>query len=377
MRAYDRGIGRKGIGTDSYLLLLKTLEKGIGFNSEEQLKQVCTWLWQKPYHDREDFSKALEEAFNKYYLLFDQEEVLNLLDSKTLSSTRKVNKEITKSGPELESLKRKSKDNPLEKAEEKLEESHEETQKSIVISFENAQPDRDEASLQLEMGDLEKEIFKSSYILKGNYFELSSRKLQQRMRALRKMKKSADNQEICLEQTIEKAANQGFLERLEYKRGKTIETDLILLIDHGESMIAFEQFTEEIVNVTGLDFNLQNQVYYFSEAPFRYLFLDKEHKEAIKISDFIQGPKAPILIISDAGAAIGKVATERIEAITAFLQNMKHFKIAWLNPMPRRRWKRTAADIISYYVPMLDANAMEFGNVIKLFKSKIRTKTLI
>jgi uncharacterized protein len=56
-----------------------------------------------------------------------------------------------------------------------------------------------------------------------------------------------------------------------------------------------------------------------------------------------------LLIVSDAGAARGPGDRERLQETRRFLDRVSGTwqPVAWVNPMPRRRWKGTSADRIA------------------------------
>ncbi|WP_414579694.1 hypothetical protein [Anabaena sp. CCY 9402-a] len=68
--------------------------------------------------------------------------------------------------------------------------------------------------------------------------------------------------------------------------------------------------------------------------------------------------RTAVLIFSDAGAARGGYSEERYELTREFITQLQHHVryIAWLNPMPRKRWFGTTAGEIAHLVPMFEVS---------------------
>ena len=113
-------------------------------------------------------------------------------------------------------------------------------------------------------------------------------------------------------------------------------------------------------------------VYYFNNVPERYLFLDKKCHKRIRVTDLQADSGSSIFIISDAGAARGRLNEDRIELTEEFLAPYRYMKLAWLNPMPERRWIDSSASYIATMTNMLEVSDFNFKNVTKLLKGKIR-----
>ena len=120
-------------------------------------------------------------------------------------------------------------------------------------------------------------------------------------------------------------------------------------------------------------------LYYFHNCPEEHLYTDRLQTGSIRVDQFALRQKRSILIISDAGAARGSFNRDRNKTTIRFLRKLKQHRVAWINPMPRARWANTSAEMIAYYVDMFDigeGGVDEFANIVRLFKSKIRTSKI-
>ena len=104
-------------------------------------------------------------------------------------------------------------------------------------------------------------------------------------------------------------------------------------------------------------------IYYFRNCPMDYLYHDPNHQEAEVISDMLARlpERTVVLIFSDAGAARGGYSEERIEITEKFLRHLKQRVryIAWLNPMPQKRWLGTTEHLQAQPTPVKKSHASE------------------
>ncbi|GIF75193.1 VWA domain-containing protein [Asanoa siamensis] len=65
-------------------------------------------------------------------------------------------------------------------------------------------------------------------------------------------------------------------------------------------------------------------------------------------------PTTAVAVVSDAGAARGSLDTTRLLDVVALAKavTQRRATLAWLNPVPRARWRRTTAALIARHVPM-------------------------
>ena len=79
-----------------------------------------------------------------------------------------------------------------------------------------------------------------------------------------------------------------------------------------------------------------------------------------------------MLIFSDAGAARGGYSEERYELTKKFLAQIKQRVryIAWLNPMPRKRWANTTAADITRLVPMFEVSRRGLQDAIGVLRGR-------
>ena len=192
----------------------------------------------------------------------------------------------------------------------------------------------------------------------------------------RKLVREGPPTELDLEATVNEIGRQGLLLKPVLVPPRVNRTELFLLIDRDGSMVPFHslcrRLTETVVQGGGL---AKARIYYFHNCPTAYLYRDPAHLEAELVSDILKNlhsQRTGMLIFSDAGAAYGRWNPERIELTAEFLNQLKQQVryIAWLNPMPRKRWLGTTAGEIARLVPMFEFNRRGLDEAIRILQGK-------
>lgn len=209
-----------------------------------------------------------------------------------------------------------------------------------------------------------------------NDLPVTHRQMKQGWRYLRQFTREGAPIELDLEATIQQIAQQGVLTNPVMLPPRTNRIELLLLIDQDGSMVPFHHLSQGLVDtaVRGGRFS-QVRVYYFHNCPDEYLYCDPYHLEAEPIDECLSSlPKARTvcMIFSDAGAARGGFNSRRRRLTKFFLKQLgQHVRyVAWLNPLPRRRWKTTTAKDIATLVPMFEVNRRELYQAIDTLRGR-------
>jgi uncharacterized protein with von Willebrand factor type A (vWA) domain len=95
---------------------------------------------------------------------------------------------------------------------------------------------------------------------------------------------------------------------------------------------------------------------YFHNVPAEYIYRDPYLTEKVSFESILAecDGNTSVLIVSDGGAARGDRRSERFSATAVVLWQIKqHSKlIAWLNPLPPKRWQGTTAQLIARLLSM-------------------------
>ncbi|RMG28635.1 MAG: hypothetical protein D6730_05240, partial [Bacteroidetes bacterium] len=159
-------------------------------------------------------------------------------------------------------------------------------------------------------------------------------------------------EEVDIEATIASFFRSGMFTPV-YRPQKSYYAQLMLWIDHGGSMVAFEDFARQVQALAPLGkFGKLPAVAYFRNVPAGRVFESPAHQRAISfdtLASRFRHKKVNLLIISDAGAARGHYDEMRVFHTRRAMNRMRQFahRIVWLNPMPAHRWWDSSAEAIA------------------------------
>jgi len=183
-------------------------------------------------------------------------------------------------------------------------------------------------------------------------------------------------QEILdVEATVEQAARQGYYLSPVYRRSERNHAHLVMLLDHGGSMVPFHRFTRDLVETAQYESTIEQvDVCYFQNVPAESVYLDPHRTLPVKLERVLAQctESTSLLIVSDAGAARGHRKLKRVRATAEFLSRLRGFTplIAWLNPMPALRWHGSSAEVLSHFVPMFQMDPDGFSNAIDVLRGQ-------
>ncbi len=220
-----------------------------------------------------------------------------------------------------------------------------------------------------------------NYLIDTNTLPVTYRQIKQSLRYLRNFVREGVPTDLDLDQTIEQIGQNGFLLDPVLQPRLVNKTKFLLLIDQDGSMVPFHHVSQALVNAAsrGGRFN-QIKVYYFHNCPGDYLYHDPYRLKQNFIEDCLvefANRKIVCLIISDAGAARGQFSSKRRRETKFFLKELRQSvnRIAWLNPVPRKRWENTTAEDIAELIPMYEFSRKELYLAIETLRGRGRKTT--
>ncbi|WP_414620151.1 hypothetical protein [Calothrix sp. CCY 0018] len=203
-------------------------------------------------------------------------------------------------------------------------------------------------------------LLASSGHLKGDFFPVTQRQMKQIWRYLRRRVREGKPTELDVEATINHIGHNGILLEPILIPSRVNRAELLLLIDQDGSMMPFHALSQRLAETALGGGRLgRTGIYYFHNCPVEYLYRDSYHQRGELFRDiltYVCSERTTVLVFSDAGAARGGYSEERYQLTQEFLtqlqQQVRH--IAWLNPMPKKRWLGTTANEISSLIPMFE-----------------------
>ncbi|MEO1761273.1 MAG: hypothetical protein AAFR83_04705 [Cyanobacteria bacterium J06629_18] len=228
----------------------------------------------------------------------------------------------------------------------------------------------------LKANSIYEEILNSSFILTKEFFPVTQRQMKQIWRYLRRPVREGKATELDVKATINHIGNQGILLKPVLIPPRVNRAELMLLIDQDGSMVPFHALSRRLSETALSGGRLgKTGIYYFHNSPVEYLYRDLYHQEAELLSHIINhvcSQRTAVLIFSDAGAARGVYSEERYQLTQEFLaklqQKVRH--IAWLNPMPKKRWLGTTAGEISKLIPMFEVSQAGLQDAISVLRGR-------
>ncbi|RFS26926.1 hypothetical protein DVR12_03830 [Chitinophaga silvatica] len=365
---------RRGIDLDSYLLLIDTWKRGYGLSTKEELIFLCKKIWLKPFHkgNHKINERVLEEILDRNLRNYIVAEVLKPEITSDIQTNNPIDDSLDNTTQKEDNLndilksKSKAEEN---KIQNKIEEQQQEGELSLYISSKQS-----EGNKQIGTKNFNNLFSDRQYTLNNKYLPVGSRFIEQSIRSLRYKVKGIGYPVIDIPSTVRAVANKGYFRDYKYHDQGGFVTRWTLLIDHQGSMVAFKDLIDAFVQcATAGGLKNEGEVLYFRNYPDDHLFTNPERTRSIKLNALASRNPGNILIISDAGAARGYYNEERIKNVNWLLYRLRRHKIAWLNPVPKKRWKGTSADEISNLVKMFEVGTETsdtLGSMVSFYKGK-------
>ncbi|NER92885.1 MAG: hypothetical protein F6J86_03355 [Symploca sp. SIO1B1] len=332
------------LGVDEYLVVLRSLEAGIGIGSRQELEQLCCMLWAKS----EEENRLIRRLFQQMWKSEPGE--LENKDKRSLD---------TKPRDKAETPEEPISDNPLSELE---------TQPSIT-------PEPVQAVQAVRSSRQNRELRRPRYSLLTEYFPVTRRQMKQGWRYLRRPVREGVPIELDVEATVAKMSRENILLEPVLIPSRSNRTDLVLMIDQEGSMVPFHELSRQLKETAERGGRLrQTRVFYFHDYADEYLYHHPALLDAQPITEVLAeiGERAVVLIISDGGAARGNFDQERVESTKVWIEQLQQSVryCAWLNPMPNECWQDTTAGEIARLLPMFEMNRQGMNAAISVLRGR-------
>lgn len=207
------------------------------------------------------------------------------------------------------------------------------------------------------------------------YWPVSRRFMQYAWRYLRRPLPDGPPTLLDVDLTIDHTIKQGVFTGPVYRRDEVNHAELVMYIDHRGSMMPFHPYLEDLVDTACNESTLERvEVFYFQKAPRETVFLNMGRNESVLLDDTLSqiDGETSVLVVSDAGAANNTYDQQQVDDNVAFLHKLKKRTnlIAWLNPMPVRRWADTSAEILTDFVDMFPMDQEGFRGAVDTLRGQ-------
>ncbi len=181
--------------------------------------------------------------------------------------------------------------------------------------------------------------------------ELGTRNIKLALRRLRKLARTGKEDELDMENTIRKTADNGGLLDIRMRPERRNTVKVLLFLDIGGSMDAHVKICEELFSASRTEFR-HLEYFYFHNFPYESMWKDNRRRMTERIATFEILHKYPhdykVVFVGDATMAPyeithvgGSVEHWNEETGAVWIQRFtSHFdKVIWINPTPKETWE--------------------------------------
>ncbi|ERN41364.1 hypothetical protein KR51_00019310 [Rubidibacter lacunae KORDI 51-2] len=316
-----------GLRPDQYVALLEALELGFGCAGGENyddLREVCRLLWAKTPAD----GALFDREFSAYLARLPQEGA-SVRSGKRDSSEFGEKGDLPPIGPLPKAPKRGTRASPSPKQAP-----------ARVAAAYRGLPDPPLGLTESQHG----------FVLVPSEFPFELRPARYRWRKLRRVARAGRSEEIDVVKAVQAVARERCCFELPYLPQRENRLELVFLEDREGSMMPFRTVADRLVETVERQQFEQVRLYYFRNCPREVVYEKPKGTDEVPLEALRLGRRCSVVVVlSDAGAARGGYSPGRVDTTRTFLQSLRlrTWGVAWLNPMPRRRWTGTTAEAIA------------------------------
>jgi uncharacterized protein len=215
---------------------------------------------------------------------------------------------------------------------------------------------------------------------------LDVRQTKVALKKLRELKREGAQDELDIDETIDKTAKEGGEIELVFNRSRENSTRLILLMDTGGSMYPYVELCEKLFSAASqMEHFKEFHYYFFHNCIYQDIYEDMANYKRIPteklFSHFHKGYK--VILVGDARMAYSELFdingnidyfyTNDKPGLEWLLRVKEHFPHSvWLNPTHRNYWGHYTVDTIGKVFPMFELTIDGLKDAIKALKSRTK-----
>ncbi len=213
---------------------------------------------------------------------------------------------------------------------------------------------------------------------------LDVRQTKVALKKLRELKRDGLEDELDIDQSIDKTAKEGGEIELVFARSRENSTRLILLMDTGGSMLPYTELCERLFSAASqMEHFKEFRYYFFHNCIYQDLFEDMENSKRIPteklFSNYHSGYK--VVLVGDARMAYSELfdqngcidyfSTNKEPGVEWLLKIRNHFPHSvWLNPTESYYWRHSTVNAIGKIFPMFELTLDGLKDAIKSLKAR-------
>lgn len=247
--------------------------------------------------------------------------------------------------------------------------------RDVLVRFEVEQGGKENRSGPVS--DNDNDINNTKFLLTKDYYPINKRRIHQTIKTFPLYQTTRRSNRIDINATVDRIVTAGYFKGFVWEKDIQATSTLALLIDNSDDMAAFEPLSEILCSAFSNVLNSKKwnaiHVFYFFNAADTYFFRNSTHTNFVESNAFLRSiaaTKFSAVIVSDAGAATGSRDVEKISSAQSLLSRLYAFtnKVAWINPLPRERWKLTTAEHISNQAAMFEGSEAGIKSAVDFLK---------
>ena len=323
------------ISTRDYLDALVAIRAGYGIGTRAALRGLCEALWARS-----------EAEARSIRLVFDE---ISAPDQETLDEFGGM----PPSGPEMHY------EHPQTSAAHESFDTPDQASKSMPVDFGTSNA----AGVDIPRAHADLST-RETFVL-HDQSTVSERSFVVSLRRFRRALRSGPKVELDIHATIDAKSKLGMVAAPVLAPARRNQARLVVLFDVSRHLLPWSSTRSALMEALDQSLLARTATYFFENSPSR-LYADKARLTPIDPAVALRkDPNSALLIFSDAGAVRGRTGEPSVEGVRTFVKRVSEqwSPCAWLNPMPRSRWRGTSAQGIAALGGVMMSELTEDGVV--------------
>jgi len=212
---------------------------------------------------------------------------------------------------------------------------------------------------------------------------LSDNNMDAALQALRNIEDKHQDRKLNVNRTVEEAGRNAGIVIPHFLKEQQDRTQVMLLLDNGgNSMWGHAKKVQSLFSKIKRRFPQDLKIYYFHNAIYDHVYEDETRRRSTTLRKIIENsPNYRVFIVGDSYMAPHELLSPfgsiefREESSIPSIENLKtlseHFPfIVWINPTPKKYWKRTVAPYIQKILTMVPLTINGIIETAKYFNGK-------
>ena len=213
---------------------------------------------------------------------------------------------------------------------------------------------------------------------------LDVRQTKLALKKLRELKREGAQEELDIDETIDKTAKEGGEIELVFNRSRENTVRIILLMDTGGSMLPYTELCERLFSAASqMEHFKEFKYFFFHNCIYQDVYEDIANYKRVPTEKFLANfdKKYKLVLVGDARMAFSELfdvngcidyfSTNETPGIEWLLKIKEHFPHSvWLNPTHRNYWGHYTVDTIGKVFPMFELTIDGLKDAIKALTSR-------